>query len=224
MSKEAFAAKKVSIDEAAERDIPEEEWPDWRQAEAEESELAKIAASGAVKVLTPAESAESNKVLRGAGARRSLGPGDRQQVCVQEEAKRADWRAQHFQKPMVCSRRSRPGCSGPECVLTYRHDPELAGDPSAGSLLKDAWDLRRLEATFTQSDRLQRAAGKLYVRQSRGGLPGMEPEVVMEVIVGVYGLVDGWTLSCNGGKLSRAMSPRSLGTSSPGSTPPACMS
>ena len=48
-----------------------------------------------------------------------------------------------------------------------------------------------LKAAFTQSDRLHRSVGKLYVRQPRGGLPGLEPDVILEVIVGVYGLVDG---------------------------------
>ena len=48
-----------------------------------------------------------------------------------------------------------------------------------------------LKAAFTQSDKLQRAAGKLYVKQPRGGLPDMNPDVIMEVVVGVYGLVDG---------------------------------
>ena len=57
--------QKAASDEVAERDIPAEEWPDWRQADAEE--WAKIEASGAVKVLMPERSREVCAELAASG-------------------------------------------------------------------------------------------------------------------------------------------------------------
>ena len=48
-----------------------------------------------------------------------------------------------------------------------------------------------LQAAFMQSAPLFRAGGKLYVRQPRSGLPGLEAEQLVEIVCGVYGLVDG---------------------------------
>ena len=57
----SFAAKKTSSDEVNERDIPEEEWPQWHIADAEE--WSKIEGSPAVRVLSLAKSLETLKRL-----------------------------------------------------------------------------------------------------------------------------------------------------------------
>ena len=48
-----------------------------------------------------------------------------------------------------------------------------------------------LKSAFMQSNPLQRPAGKLYARQPKGGLPGMVPGQIIELVAGVYGLIDG---------------------------------
>ena len=41
-----------------------------------------------------------------------------------------------------------------------------------------------------QSERLKRAEGRLFASQPRGGLPGLKPEQLIEILAGAYGLGD----------------------------------
>lgn len=38
-----------------------------------------------------------------------------------------------------------------------------------------------------QSDRLVRNEGRLFCRQPKGGLPGLEPNQLIEILAGAYG-------------------------------------
>ena len=47
-----------------------------------------------------------------------------------------------------------------------------------------------LKNAFMQSDRLHRAEGRIFCRQPRGGLPGLNPAQLIEILAGAYGLGD----------------------------------
>ena len=48
-----------------------------------------------------------------------------------------------------------------------------------------------LKAAFTQSNPLKRPKSALFIRQPKHGLPGLDPEQIIEIVAGVYGLLDG---------------------------------
>ena len=183
---EVFAAKKTGSDEVNERDIPEEEWPEWRQADAEE--WAKIEASGAVRVLSPQESA---RVLQELAAK-----GQASRVIDSRFVRRRKPSEQIGEPASLKSRWCVRGDMDPDAAELNAYAPTVTTQ-NLQVILQLVASLNMpgacgdLKAAFTQSDKLTRQAGKLYVRQPRGGLPGMEPGQIMEVVVGVYGLVDG---------------------------------
>ena len=47
-----------------------------------------------------------------------------------------------------------------------------------------------LRNAFMQSDQLKRPAGNLFCQQPKGGLPGLHPKQLIEVLAGAYGLGD----------------------------------
>jgi len=47
-----------------------------------------------------------------------------------------------------------------------------------------------LKNAFMQSLPLQRPRGRLFCRQPRGGLPGVDPEALFAIGVPIYGLTD----------------------------------
>ena len=47
-----------------------------------------------------------------------------------------------------------------------------------------------LKAAFMQSDPLKRERGELFVTPPPGGLPGLEEEQLVQIVSGVYGLID----------------------------------
>ena len=47
-----------------------------------------------------------------------------------------------------------------------------------------------LRNAFCQSGLLVRKDGKLYAAEPRGGIPGLHPEEIVEIVAGMYGLGD----------------------------------
>ncbi|CAE7242722.1 engB [Symbiodinium sp. CCMP2592] len=180
-----FAVKKGG-DEIAEKDIKPEDWPEWKAEDAKE--WSKIESSGAVRVLSPEESkavieqlTKEGKLDRIIDSRyvRRLKPGE---LVGEKPAKKSRW----------CVR----GDQDPEAVDLNTYSPTVTTQ-NLQVILQCAASHRMpgscgdLQAAFMQSAPLLRPGGKLYVRQPRSGLPGLLPEQLVEIVCGVYGLVDG---------------------------------
>ncbi|CAE7879428.1 Kcnh5, partial [Symbiodinium microadriaticum] len=180
-----FAVKKGS-DEIAEKDIAPADWPEWRVEDAKE--WAKIEASGAVRVLSVEESrrvvqdltreGKLNRIIDSRYVRR-LKPGE-----------------QVGEKPTKKSRWCVRGDQDPDAVELNTYSPTVTTQNlqvilQCAASRKMPGSCGDLQAAFMQSAPLFRAGGKLYVRQPRSGLPGLEAEQLVEIVCGVYGLVDG---------------------------------
>ena len=180
-----FAVKKGS-DEIAEKDIVPADWPEWRVEDAKE--WAKVEASGAVRVLSVEESrrvvqdltleGKLNRIIDSRYVRR-LKPGE-----------------QVGEKPTKKSRWCVHGDQDPDAVELNTYSPTVTTQNlqvilQCAASRKMPGSCGDLQAAFMQSAPLFRAGGKLYVRQPRSGLPGLEAEQLVEIVRGVYGLVDG---------------------------------
>ncbi|CAE7241405.1 RE1 [Symbiodinium sp. CCMP2456] len=152
---------KMATDEVNERSISPEEWEGWKQTDAEE--WAKLQASGAVKVLSVED---SKKVID------QLTREGRQNRILSSRMVRRHKPSEQPGEPS--KRKSRLVIRGFE-------------DPDAHRLDRSCGDLKQ---AFTQSDPLQRKAGKIYMWQPSSGLPGLEANQIIEVLHGVYGLID----------------------------------
>ncbi|CAE7929920.1 RE2, partial [Symbiodinium sp. KB8] len=184
---EVYAAKKTASDEVKERDISEEEWPSWRKADAEEWE--KVLSSGAVVLRSLQESREIwaqlkkdhklNRVIDSRIVRRRK-PGEQ---LGEEATLKSRWVVR--------------GDQDPDSAEIEVYAPTVCTQ-NLQVLLQTATSLRMpascgdLKAAFTQSAPLVRAGGRLFVRIPRnGGPPGAHEDQLLEIVKGIYGLVDG---------------------------------
>ena len=184
---EVYAAKKTASDEVKERDISEEEWPSWRKADAEEWE--KVLGSGAVVLRSLQESREIwaqlkkdhklNRVIDSRIVRRRK-PGEQ---LGEEATLKSRWVVR--------------GDQDPDSADIEVYAPTVCTQ-NLQVLLQTATSLRMpascgdLKAAFTQSAPLVRAGGRLFVRIPRnGGPPGAHEDQLLEIVKGIYGLVDG---------------------------------
>ncbi|CAE7806642.1 GIP, partial [Symbiodinium necroappetens] len=167
---EVFAAKKTASDEVKEKDISQEEWPSWIR--------------GAVVLRTLEESRViwdqlAREVIDSRIVRRRK-PGEQ---LGEEASLKSRWVVRGDQDPdsadievyapTVCTQNL-------QVLLQTVTSLGMAG--SCGDL----------KAAFTQSAPLVRAGGRLFVRIPRnGGPPGAHEEQLLEIVKGIYGLVDG---------------------------------
>ena len=182
---EAWVAAKKGQDEVNLNNEPPEELPGWRLADA--SEWAKIAASGAVKVLSVEESRETKAELA------MQGKLDR--ILPTKVARRYKPAEQPGEPPSKKSRLCIRGDLDPDILDLERFSPtvttanfnvalQLAANDGVTATVGD------LKNAFCQSQPLHRANGKLYFKQPEGGIDGLDPEQIILIIAGVYGLVD----------------------------------
>ena len=180
----SFMVKKSS-DEVLEEEIPPEEWEAWRVADG--AEWSKVESTGAVKVLSPEESAEVERQLKEAGLEKRILPS------------RIVRRWKPSEQPGVPpSRKSRwcvRGDKDPDLLDLSRHAPTVTTATLAVVLQIAAsmqWkaSVGDLRNAFMQSDRLQRMAGRLFCKQPRGGLPQLQADQLIEILAGAYGSGD----------------------------------
>ena len=184
---EVYVAKKTASDEVKEKDISEEEWPEWRKTDAEEWE--KVLGSGAVVLRTPQQSRAIWKELEREGKLdrvidsrivRRRKPGEQ---LGEEASRKSRWVVRGDQDPdsaeievyapTVCTQNLQVLLQ----TVTTLKMPGSCGD---------------LKAAFTQSAPLVRAGGRLFVKiPKNGGPPGAQEDQLLEIARGIYGLVDG---------------------------------
>ena len=182
--REAFAANKGG-DEVKECDIKPEEWPLWKVADGEG--WAKVEASGAVKALSIEEPAEVESQLKEAGTI--------SRVIPSTVARR--WKPGELpgEPPTMKSRWCVRGEKDPDLLTLERYSPTVT--TAIISVVLQTAASRRfrcaigdLKNAFMQSLPLQRPRGRLFCRQPRGGLPGLLPGQLIEILAGAYGLGD----------------------------------
>jgi len=177
---------KRGSDEVLDKDIKtEEEWAKWRVADA--AEWAKVEATGAVRTMTVEESREVEEQLKEAGLQRRILPS--------RVVRRWKPGEQPGSPPSRKSRWCIRGDKDPDLLDLVRHAPTVTTSTLAITLQICAcqgWDaaVGDLHNAFMQSERLVRPSGRLYCQQPRGGLPGLHPDQLIEILAGAYGLGD----------------------------------
>ena len=174
-----------SSDEVHEKDITPEEWPGWQVADGEE--WSKVASTNAVKALSVEESQEVERQLREAG--RS------QRIMPSRMVRR--WKPAELpgEPPSRKSRWCVRGDRDPDMMLLERYAPTattavISIAMQTAATLKFRGAVGDLKNAFMQSDRLVRPEGRIFCRQPRGGLPGLNPAQLIEILAGAYGLGD----------------------------------
>ena len=182
---EAWAAAKKGQDEVNLKDEPVEELEGWRQAD--DSEWAKIVASGAVKVLSLEESRQVRASLE------KEGKGDR--ILPTKIARRYKPAEQPGEAPSKKSRLCIRGDLDPDILDLERFAPTIT-TANFNVMLQLAANEKMIgtigdfKNAFCQSKPLLRANGQLYFQQPSGGISGLHPEQIVMIIAGCYGLVD----------------------------------
>ena len=196
---------KKSSDEVREEDIPAEEWPQWRESDG--AEWSKVAQTGAVVALSEEESLVIEKQLKEAGLSSRILPSKMVRRWKPSE-----------QPGVPPSRKSRwciRGDKDPDLLSLNRYAPtvttavvnvalQLAANRGFQTYVAD------LKNAFMPSGRLVRESGRLFCRQPKGGLPGLKPGQLIEIMAGAYGLGDApahWRKSVRGALLELGYEP-----------------
>ena len=174
-----------SSDEVKDEEIRPEEWPEWRKADAAEWE--KVASTQAVKTLTIEESEEVMKNLQKEGKTNRVLPSR-----IVRRWKPAE---QPGEAPKRKSRWCVRGDKDPDLMFLDRYAPTattavISIALQVGASLGFRCALGDLQNAFMQSDPLRRAEGRLFCKQPPGGLPGLDPRQLVEILAGAYGLGD----------------------------------
>ena len=167
------------------KDITAEEWPQWQIADGEE--WSKVAASGAVRLMSLEESQDVERQLKEAGTEKRILPSR-----VVRRWKPAE---QPGEPPTMKSRWCIRGDRDPDYLNLDRYAPtvntaiiSVALQVAASKGWKCA--LGDLKNAFMQSDRLLRNSGRLFCRPPAEGLPGVTEGQLIEILAGAYGLGD----------------------------------
>ena len=179
----AFASgKNRGQGEVFEHEIKAEEWPGWRISDKQEWD--KVAQTNAVKVL----SVEESRRIR-------ADPEESQRILPSRMVRR--WKpadqpgAPDVRKSRWCIR----GDRDPDILTLERYAPTL-NSTSFGVLLQTAASMKYkatvgdLKNAFMQSSPLVREKGNLYASQPKSGIDGLDPEQLIQIISGCYGLND----------------------------------
>ncbi len=181
----AYMVKRGS-DEVLEKDIQtEEEWSKWQVADG--AEWAKVEATGAVRTMSVEESVDVETQLNQAGIGKRILPSR-----VVRRWKPAE---QPGEPPSRKSRWCVRGDRDPDLLDLVRHAPTVTTATLSVVLQVAASSRWRaavgdLKNAFMQSEKLVRPSGRLYCRQSKGGLPGLDSRQLVEILAGAYGLGD----------------------------------
>lgn len=172
-------------DEVKEQDIKPDEWPEWRKADAAEWE--KVASTSAVRTMTVEESLDVAKQLEECGKAARILP-----TRIVRRWKPAELPGE---KPKMKSRWCIRGDRDPDLMYLDRYAPTATTSVisialQVGASHKFRCALGDLQNAFMQSDPLKREQGRLFCKQPSGGLPGLDPRQLIEVLAGAYGLGD----------------------------------
>ena len=176
---------KRGSDEVMENEIPPEEWEQWRVADG--AEWAKVEATGAVRTMSVEESEDVVQQLHEAGLSSRVLPSR----IVRRWKPAEQPGAPPSRKSRWCVR----GDRDPDILELDRHAPTVT-TATLSIVLQIAatkrWpaSLGDLRNAFMQSDPLRRLQGRLFTKQPSGGLPGMDPRQIIEILAGTYGLGD----------------------------------
>lgn len=182
----AFIATKKGQDEVViQRESPKDQ-DEWRKAD--RAEWDKIVNSSAVKVLSLEESKEVRAKLREAGKEARILP-----TKVARRYKPGD---QPGEEPTKKSRLCIRGDLDPDALNLERFSPTL-NTMSFNVMLQVASnnnydaEVADFKSAFCQSKPLEREEGPLYFQPPKEGIQGVSEEQVVQILSGVYGLVDG---------------------------------
>ena len=170
---------KMANDEVGESSIQPDDWEGWKNTDAEE--WAKIQASGTVRVLS---TEESNKV---SAQLQKEGKEDR--ILNSRLVRRNKPSEQPGEPAQKKSRLVIRGFEDPDACSLDRYS-NLNVILQMAATLKFWGSCGDLKQAFMQSGRLKREAGKIYMWQPSCGLPGLEEGQIIEILHGVYGLID----------------------------------
>jgi len=180
-----FMAKKRGEGEVFPHEISEEEWPEWRVKDAEEFQ--KIVDSGALRILSMAESKQVREELEKAGKLDRILP-----TRMVRRYKPGDAPGMpRVKKSRFCIR----GDKDPDIAELSSFAPTVTTS-NLQVLIQAAINkdfngvIGDLKSAFTQSLPLFRKEGKLYCRAVGGSMPGMEEGQIAEIVLGCYGLCD----------------------------------
>ncbi|CAE7818610.1 RE1 [Symbiodinium sp. CCMP2592] len=180
---EAFASKPRGQGEVFDHEIKPEDRPKWDESDLQEWQ--KVEATGAIRVLSVEESKKVKAELAASGKSDRVLPSR-----MVRRFKPAD------QPGMPDGLKSR-WCLRGDCDpdLLQRYSPTI-NSTTFGAVLQVTASMRfpasvgDLRNAFCQSGLLVRKEGKLYAAQPRGGIPGLHPEQIVEIVAGMYGLGD----------------------------------
>ena len=157
----------------------------WKVADGEE--WSKVESSGAVKALEIEESQEVEKQLREAGSIQRILPS----TMVRR------WKPAELpgEPATMKSRWCIRGDKDPDLLSLDRYSPTVTTAVisvvlQTASSLGFRGAIGDLKNAFMQSEPLSRPQGRLFCRQPRGGLPGLSPGQLIEILAGAYGLGD----------------------------------
>eukprot|EP00439_Symbiodinium_sp_Y106_P038352 s6129_g4.t1 len=170
---------KMANDEVGESSIQPDDWEGWKNTDAEE--WAKIQASGTVRVLS---TEESNKV---SAQLQKEGKEDR--ILSSRLVRRNKPSEQPGEPAQKKSRLVIRGFEDPDACSLDRYS-NLNVILQMAATLKFRGSCGDLKQAFMQSGPLKREAGKIYMWQPSCGLPGLEEGQIIEILHGVYGLID----------------------------------
>eukprot|EP00435_Cladocopium_sp_Y103_P063446 s1441_g25.t1 len=178
-------AKKRGEGEIFPHEIAAEDWPAWE--EQDRAEFQKIVDSGALRVLSPEESARVRKELEMEGKTDRILPSR----MVRRLKPAEEPGAPRVKKSRFCIR----GDRDPDAIFLSRFAPTVTTS-NLQVLIQVAMNkafqgvVGDLKSAFTQSLPLFRAGGKLYCRSVGGSMPGLEEDQLAEIVLGCYGLCD----------------------------------
>ena len=183
---EAFAGGKPrGQGEIFDHEIKPEDREGWRETDLQEWN--KVAGTGAIKVLSPQESAKVRKELEKAGKSNRIIPS--RMVRRMKPAEQPGEPA--VRKSRWCIR----GDKDPDLLSLERFSPTLCST-TFGVLLQVCASLRYeasvgdLKNAFCQSLPLNREGGPLYATLPKGGIAGLQEDQLVQILVGCYGLPD----------------------------------
>ena len=179
------AGKKRGEGEVFAHEIPEEEWPAWKEQDLEE--FNKIVKSGALKVLSLEESEKVRQELKETGKLDRILPSR-----MVRRYKPGDGPGlPRTRKSRFCIR----GDKDPDAIYLSRFAPTVTTS-NLQILFQAAVNkgfrgvVGDLKSAFTHSLPLFRAGGKLYCKSCNGSMPGLQEGQLAEIVLGCYGLCD----------------------------------
>ena len=157
----------------------------WRETDLQE--WIKVSSTGAIRVLDLKESREVHARLKTEGKLDRILPSRMvRRMKPAEQPGEPDSR-----KSRWCIR----GDKDPDLLSLERFSPTLCST-TFGVLLQACASMKYeasvgdLKNAFCQSQPLKRAEGPLYAMQPKGGIEGLHPEQIIEIVAGCYGLPD----------------------------------